>query len=297
MRLLRFNAFGSASRVVLVASRFWKRFRKNTGAVVGLFFLLFLAFAAIFAGEISTHDPMEPSVGPRLQPPSKVFLMGTDNLGRDIFSGVVHGARVSLVIGFAAAITSVLLGGIIGSISGYFGGAIDDLLMRFCELFQSMPRFLFALVIVVFFGNTIWNVVVVIGILSWPRSGRMVRSEFLRLREGEYVMAARAVGMSNARIIFRQIMPNTLHILLVTGSLEVGAAILTEAGLSFLGAGDPNLMSWGRMLYNSQRFLRSAWWFSVFPGLGIFLTVLSLNLLGDGLNDAMNPRLRRVRRG
>jgi len=287
----------SASRVRLVAWSFWKRFRKNRGAVVGLFFLLFLALVAILADVISTHDPMEPGVGRMLQPPSRHFLMGTDNLARDIFSGVVHGARVSLVVGFAAAFTSVLLGGIIGSISGYFGGLIDDLLMRFCELFQSMPRFLFALVIVVFFGNTIWNVVVVIGLLSWPRSGRMVRSEFLRLRESEFVVSARAIGMRNARIIFRQILPNALHILLVTGSLEVGAAILTEAGLSFLGAGDPNLMSWGRMLYNAQRFLRSAWWFSVFPGLAIFLTVLSLNLLGDGLNDAMNPKLKRVRRG
>lgn len=287
----------SASRARLVAWSFWKRFRKNRGAVAGLFFLLFLALVAIFADVISAHDPMEPGVGRMLQPPSRHFLMGTDNLARDIFSGVVHGARVSLVVGFAAAFTSVLLGGIIGSISGYFGGLIDDLLMRFCELFQSMPRFLFALVIVVFFGNTIWNVVVVIGLLSWPRSGRMVRSEFLRLRESEFVVSARAIGMRNARIIFRQILPNALHILLVTGSLEVGAAILTEAGLSFLGAGDPNLMSWGRMLYNAQRFLRSAWWFSVFPGLAIFLTVLSLNLLGDGLNDAMNPKLKRVRRG
>jgi len=286
----------SASRARLVAWSFWKRFRKNKGATVGFFFLLFLALVAILADVISTHDPMEPGVGWMLQPPSRQFLMGTDNLGRDIFSGVVHGARVSLVIGFAAAFTSILLGGIIGSISGYFGGWIDDLLMRFCELFQSMPRFLFALVIVVFFGNTIWNVVVVIGLLSWPRSARMVRSEFLRLRESEFVMSARAIGMRNARIIFRQILPNVLHILLVTGSLEVGAAILTEAGLSFLGAGDPNVMSWGRMLYNAQRFLRSAWWFSVFPGLGIFLTVLSLNLFGDGLNDAMNPKLKRMRR-
>jgi len=286
----------SASRVRLVAWSFWKRFRKNKGATVGLLFLLSLALVAILADVISTHDPMEPGVGRMLQPPSRQFLMGTDNLARDIFSGVVHGARVSLVIGFAAAFTSIALGGIIGSISGYYGGRTDDLLMRFCELFQSMPRFLFALVIVVFFGNTIWNVVVVIGLLSWPRTARMLRAEFLRLRESEFVMSARAIGMRNARIIFRQILPNALHILLVTGSLEVGAAILTEAGLSFLGAGDPNVMSWGRMLYNAQRFLRSAWWFSVFPGLGIFLTVLSLNLFGDGLNDVMNPKLKRIRR-
>lgn len=275
---------------------FWRRYRKNRGAVFGFGFLVFLALVAIFADAISAYGPMEPGVGRMLQPPSRKFLMGTDNLARDVLSGVVHGARVSLVIGFAAAFTSVLLGGTIGSISGYFGGRIDDILMRLCELFQSMPRFLFALVIVVFFGNTIWNVVVVIGILSWPQSGRMVRAEFLRLRESDFVMAAKAIGMRSRRIIFRQILPNALHILLVTGSLDVGAAILTEAGLSFLGAGDPNMMSWGRMLYNAQRFLRTAWWFSVFPGLAIFMTVLSMNLVGDGLNDALNPKLKRVQR-
>jgi len=275
---------------------FWRRYKKNKGGVVGLLFLLFLAVTAVLADVITVYGPMEPGAGRMLQPPSMQFLMGTDNLARDIFSGVVHGARVSLVIGFAAALTSLLLGGLIGSISGYFGGRIDDILMRVCELFQSMPRFLYALVIVVFFGNTIWNVVVVIGILSWPRSGRMVRAEFLRLRESDFVIAARAIGMGSAGIIFRQILPNALHILLVAGSLDVGAAILTEAGLSFLGAGDPNLMSWGRMLYNAQRFFRRAWWFSLFPGLAIFLTVLSLNLVGDGLNDALNPKLKRVQR-
>ncbi|HUT87185.1 MAG TPA: ABC transporter permease [Candidatus Heimdallarchaeota archaeon] len=275
---------------------FWRRYRKNKGAVLGLFFLFFLALVALLADFISTYDPMEPAVGLRLQPPSRHFLMGTDNLARDIFSGVVHGSRVSLLIGFSAAFTAILLGGVIGSISGYFGGRVDDMLMRLCEVFQSMPRFLFALVIVVFFGSTIWNVVVVIGLLSWPRSGRMVRAEFLRLRESEFVTAARAIGIRSGRIILRHILPNALHILLVTGSLEVGAAIITEAGLSFLGVGDPNLMSWGRMLFNAQRVFRQAWWFSVFPGLAIFLTVLSLNLVGDGLNDAMNPRLKRVQR-
>ena len=283
-------------RVLANLAVFVRRFKKNRGALVGFVFLIFLAVVAIFAGAITKHGPMEPGVGRMLQAPNLQFPMGTDNLARDIFSGVVHGARVSLLIGFAAAFTSALIGGIIGSIAGYFGGPIDEMLMRLCELFQAMPRFLFALVIVVFFGNTIWNVVVVIGLLSWPRTGRMIRSEFLRLRQSDFVTAARAIGMTSRRIIFRQILPNTLHILLVTGSLEVGAAILTEAGLSFLGAGDPNLMSWGRMLYNAQRFLRSAWWFSVFPGLAIFLTVLSMNLLGDGLNDALNPRLKRVQR-
>jgi len=275
---------------------FWKGYRRNKGAVLGLFFLIILVIAAISADSITKFGPMDTGIGPPLQPPGSHYFMGTDDLARDIFSGVVNGARVSLMVGFIAALTATLIGVIIGSISGYFGGITDYLLMKFCELFQSMPRFLFALVIVVFFGNTIWNVVVVIGILSWPRTGRLVRSEFLQLRESEFVMAAKGIGMSSARIIFRQILPNAMHVVIVTASLEVGAAIITEAALSFLGAGDPNLMSWGRMLYNAQRFLRTAWWLAIFPGSAIFLTVLSLNLIGDGLNDALNPKLKRIKR-
>ncbi|GAG13219.1 unnamed protein product, partial [marine sediment metagenome] len=243
-------------RISVWLGQFWRRYRKNKGAVLGLFFLFFLALVALLADFISTYEPMEPGVGLRLEPPSQHFLMGTDNLARDIFSGVVHGSRVSLLIGFSASFTAILLGGLVGAISGYFGGRIDDMLMRFCEVFQSMPRFLFALVIVVFFGSTIWNVVVVIGLLSWPRTARMLRAEFLRLRESEFVTASRAIGMRSGRIILRHILPNTAHILLVTGSLEVGAAIITEAGLSFLGVGDPNLMSWGRMLFNAQPVFR-----------------------------------------
>jgi len=275
---------------------FWKGYRRNKGAVFGLFFLIILVITAISADVITEFGPMDTGIGRPLQSPGSRYFMGTDDLARDIFSGVVHGARVSLMVGFIAALTATLIGVIIGSISGYFGGITDDLLMKFCELFQSMPRFLFALVIVVFFGNTIWNVVVVIGILSWPRTGRLVRSEFLHLRESEFVMAAKGIGMSSARIIFKQILPNALHVVFVTASLEVGAAIITEAGLSFLGAGDPNVMSWGRMLYNAQRFLRTAWWLAIFPGSAIFLTVLSLNLIGDGLNDALNPKLKRIKR-
>jgi len=283
-------------RAARSARAFWRRFRKNRGAVFGMAVFVVLVLAAVFADSISRYDPMEPGVGPTLGPPSGAHVMGTDNLGRDIFSGVIHGARVSLLIGMAAAATSAVIGAIVGAVSGYSGGWVDDILMRGCELFQAMPRFLFALVIVVFFQNSVWNIVIVIGILSWPRTARMVRAEFLRLREMDYVLAAKAIGMTTRRIIFKQMLPNVMHIILVTGSLEIGSAILTEAGLSFLGAGDPNVMSWGRILFNAQRFLRRAWWFSVFPGSAIFLTVLSFNLLGDGLNDAFNPRLKRIRR-
>lgn len=274
----------------------WRGYRRNKGAIFGLFFLIILVILAILADLITTHGPMDTGVGLPLQPPNSRFFMGTDDLARDVFSGVLHGARVSLMVGFIAALTATSIGVIIGSISGYFGGLTDYMLMKLCELFQSVPRFLFALVIVVFFGNTIWNVVVVIGILSWPRTGRLVRSEFLHLRESEFVMAAKGIGMSRGRIIFKQILPNVMHVVIVTASLEVGAAIITEAGLSFLGAGDPNLMSWGRMLYNAQKFLRTAWWMAIFPGCSIFFTVLSMNLIGDGLNDALNPRLKRIQR-
>jgi len=270
----------------------WKRFSRNRPAVVALLFLIVLSIIAIVADWISPHGPMDIGVGRPFYPPSGSFFMGTDDLGRDIFSGVAHGARISLMVGFAAALTATLIGVVIGSVSGYFGGRIDYLLMKLCELFQCVPRFLLALIIVVLFGNTIWNVVIVIGVLSWPRTARVVRSQFLQLRQEEFVTAARAIGVTNARIIFRYILPNVMHAVFVTASMEVAAAIITEAGLSFLGAGDPNLMSWGRMLYNAQRFLRTAWWVAVFPGSAIFTMVLSLNLIGDGLNDALNPKLR-----
>ncbi|MBI4279628.1 MAG: ABC transporter permease [Armatimonadetes bacterium] len=262
----------------------------------GLFFLAALLIFAVAGGSLTRYQAMDTGVGPALSPPGDHFYMGTDDLGRDVFSGVAYGARVSLLVGFIAAMTGTLIGVSIGSISGYFGGSTDYVLVKVSELFQSVPRLLFALVIVVFFGNTVWNVVVVIGILSWPRMGRLVRSEFLRLRESEFVVAAKALGLGSRGIIFKHIFPNVLHVVIVTASLDVGAAIITEAALSYLGAGDPNLMTWGRMIFNAQRFLRTAWWMSVFPGAAIFFTVLSLNLIGDGLNDALNPRLKGVRR-
>ena len=280
----------TASRGIRALAR---RYNRNKGAVFGFAFLLVLSALAIFADTIAPHDPMDAGIGPRLEHPGRSFLMGTDNLGRDIFSGVLHGSRISLLIGLSAALTAVTIGTVVGAVSGYLGGWVDDLLMRGCEVFQTMPRFLFALVIVVFFGSSIWNVVVVIGLLGWPQTARMVRSEFLHLRESELVLSARALGVGHLRIIFVHLLRNVFHIIVVTGTLEIGTAIITEAGLSYLGAGDPNMVSWGRMLYDSQRFLRDAWWFSVFPGMAVFLTVLSWNLLGDGLNDALNPRMMR----
>jgi len=271
---------------------FWRALRKNKAGLVALVFILFLGIVAAMADSLAKHDPLEPGLGRPFSPPSRAFPMGTDDLARDIFSGVVRGASVSLMVGLSAAATASLIGILIGSVAGFFGRRVDYVLMKLCELFQSLPMFLFALVIVSFFGNNIWNIVIVIGAITWPRMARLVRAEILHLKEMEFVTSARAVGISGAGIVFRHLLPNVLHVIVVTLSLDVGTAIVVEASLSFLGAGDPNVMSWGRMLHNAQRFIRRAWWMAVFPGLAISLTVLFLNVLGDALNDALNPRLR-----
>lgn len=227
-----------------------------------------------------------------LAPPGRAHLFGTDDLGRDIWTGVLHGARVSLLVGVLAAATSALIGVLVGSVAGFYGGRLGDVLMRATEFFLVIPTFLLALVLVAVSRPSIWNIIFTLGILGWPSTARLARAEFLSLREREFVMAARAMGVYPVRILFRHILPNAAPPLIVNSSLGVATAILVEAGLSFLGLGDPNLFSWGLMLRNSREFLRMAWWMPTFPGLAIFVTVLSLNLVGDGLNDALNPRLR-----
>jgi peptide/nickel transport system permease protein len=223
--------------------------------------------------------------------PGPSHWMGTDDLGRDVLSGVVHGARTSLRVGFLATCIALTIGGAIGSLSGYYGGRIDGLLTGVTEWVLVIPRFFLALLLVAIWGASTWNIIVAIGVLSWPLTARLIRAEFLALKEREFVMAARAVGSGDGAIITRQILPNALAPVVVNGSLEVGNAILLEAAMSFLGLGDPRTVSWGSMLFNAQAFFRDAWWMSVFPGLAIFLVVLSLNLIGDGLNDSLNVRL------
>jgi peptide/nickel transport system permease protein len=270
----------------------WSRFRQNRLSLVGLFIVAVVIVAGLAAPLLAPFGPFE-LVGPRLAPPQARHLFGTDHLGRDVFSGVLYGTRTSLEVGFLSVILSATLGITIGAVSGYYGRRIDDVLMRLTEIFQVMPRFFLALIIVAMFGADLWGTIFVIGILSWAEIARLVRADFLTLRERPFVMAARAYGAADGQIIFREILPNALTAVIVAASLQVPSAILLEASLSFIGAGDPSVMSWGRMLNNAQQYMRQAWWTATFPGLAISITAMGLALLADGINDFLNPRLRR----
>jgi peptide/nickel transport system permease protein len=271
---------------------FWYGYRKNRAANFGLVMIGLIFMFAILAPIVAPYDPSSTKSGEPFVPPSFANLFGTDDLGRDIFSGVIFGARVSLAIGIFAATISTLVGVLIGGIAGYYGGKVDDVLMRFTESFMVLPTFVMGIVFMALWGPTFQSVVLVIGLLSWPSMARLTRAEFLSLREREFVDAVRTLGARDGTIIFGEILPNAIPPVIVNATLQVATAILFEAGLSFIGLGDPNVMSWGLMLRRSQPLLRTAWWTALFPGLGIFLTALSLNLVGDGLNESLNPRLR-----
>jgi peptide/nickel transport system permease protein len=267
-------------------------FGRNRAAVVGALLVLMMTGLALAAPVLSPASQAGIG-GAVMAAPSKAHPMGTDDLGRDVFHRFLYGARVSLSIGFLATFISAAIGVVIGLGAGYYGGVLDDGLMRATEAVQVAPRFILALIVAVLFGSSIGTLVLIIGLLSWPAIARLTRAEVLSVREQEFVLAARAIGASNWRIMTRAILPNAVTSAIVAGSLLVSQAILLESGLSFLGLGDPSAPSWGLMLNQAQPFLQTAWWLGVFPGLGIFLTSLGFNLMGDGLNDALNPRLRR----
>ncbi|HEX7865819.1 MAG TPA: ABC transporter permease [Variovorax sp.] len=273
-------------------SDFWRRFRRNKGAVAGMVVLLIVAAVALLGPWLATNDPWamveQPFVRPWTEPG---FLLGTDTLGRDILAGLVYGARISLLIGVVSTIVALLIGVTFGAVAGYFGGWIDAALMRFTELFQAVPSFALAIVLVAIFEPSIKSIVVAIAIVSWPPVARLVRSEFLTLRQRDFVQAALLAGQSTPRIILTQILPNAMSPIIVMASLMVATAILLESSLSFLGLGDPNQMSWGYMVGAARTVLRQAWWMALFPGLAIVLTVLALNLVGEGLSDGLNTRL------
>ncbi|MDB5501163.1 MAG: transporter permease [Tardiphaga sp.] len=271
---------------------FWKSMLRHPGGVIGLVILFITIFIAIFGPTIFPTSPWRMVQRPFLPPfTNPAVLLGTDALGRDVFAGIIYGARVSLLVGMVSTLVALIVGVPLGATAGYFGGRVDDALMRFTEFFQTIPSFPLAIVLVAILQPSIYSIVASIGIVSWPPVARLVRAEVLSLRTREYVQAAIVTGQSNSWIIWREILPNALSPVIVLASLMVATAILLESSLSFLGLGDPNMISWGYMVGAGRTVIRQAWWITVFPGVAILLAVLAMNLVGEGLNDALNPRL------
>jgi len=272
----------------------WRALYRNPSALIGMALLLSMGLLALLAPWLYPGDPLDMVASPLLWPgQDAAFPLGSDSLGRNVAAGLAHGAQVSLLVGGVAALVSLLIGSVIGAAAGYFGGWVDAALMRLTVLFQTVPSFLLVVVIVAIGQPTLPVIVLAIGLASWPVIARLVRAEFRSLRDAEFVLAARSQGFGNLRIIVQEILPNALPPVIVTASVLVASAILIESALSFLGMGDPNVVSWGSMIGDGRELLRTAWYLTALPGSAIVLTVLALNLLGDGLNDALNPRLRK----
>ena len=270
----------------------WRMFRQNHAAMLGLGIILVIVLVSLFGPYIYTVAPRDMVWMPLTPPGQSDYLLGTDYLGRDVLAGLINGGRVTITVGLAAALLTVLIGVTVGALAGYFGGAIDNILMRVTEFFQVLPNLLFAMVVVMLFGASLTNIAVAIGIVSWTSTARLTRGEFMRLRDAEFVKAERAIGAGNARLIWAVILPNAAPPLIVVAALSIGTAILFEAGLSFLGLTDANTVSWGRMIGDNRPYILDGAWGVTFPGICIFLTVLAISLIGDGLNDAFNPKLR-----
>ena len=269
----------------------WHMFVANKAAVSGLIIWFLIILIAVVGPAVYPVDPFDMVSGP-MNPPDSEFPLGTDYLGRDVLAGIINGARVTLSIGFSAALCTVIIGVIIGVLAGYYGRWVENILMRVTEFFQVLPALLLAMVLVTLFSPSLLTIILAIGVVSWTGVARLTRAEFLKIKEREYILAERAIGARNMRIMWRVILPNALPPLIVASALAVGVAILFEAALSFLGLGDPNTYSWGYMIGASRDYIFDTWWAVTFPGLAIFFTVLSISLIGDGLNDALNPKLR-----
>lgn len=271
----------------------WRMFRRNVPALVGTVILAAIVLTTLYGTFLYDGDPYEIVWAPHERPGVEAdFPLGTDYLGRDILAGLLTGGAPTLAVGAAAAAITMVIGIAIGALAGYFGGWVDNLLMRLTEFFQVLPTLLFAMVLVTLFAPTLTTIAFAIGAVSWPQTARLTRAEFLKIKQLEYVTAARAIGAKDGRIMWRVILPNAAPPLIVSATLTIGVAILFEAGLSFLGLGDPNTMSWGLMIGANRNYILDAWWPVIFPGLAIFLSVLAVSLIGDGLNDAFNPKLR-----
>lgn len=270
-----------------------KRYFRSPPAVIGLVLLLLILAMAASAGWLFPRDPLA-LAGRPLQWPfaNPRFPLGTDNSGRDIAAQIFYGARISLLIGVVATVIAVAIGIVIGALAGFYGGKVDTALMRITEAFQTLPNFLLLLVLVVVFGSTLPTVMVAIGIVSWPAPARLTRAEFLSLRNREFVQAGRTIGLSDLKLIFGEILPNALPPVIVYASVVMAVAILLESSLAFLKLSDPNVASWGNLIGLGRDVLRVQWYVSAIPGIAILLTVLGVSLAGQGLNDALNPRLK-----
>lgn len=276
-----------------MAKSFWKRFSKNKLALLGGIVVAFLFAIAIFAPAITPYDPNAINVLNILEPPGLAHPFGTDDLGRDILSRIIWGSRISLSVGFVAVGISTFIGVLLGAITGYYGGWVDRVIMRFVDIMLSIPTFFLLLAVIAFLEPGISNIMIVIGLTSWMGVTRLVRAEFLSVKEREFTLSARAIGAGDMRIIFRHILPNSMAPVLVSAVLGVAGAILTESALSFLGIGvQPPTSSWGNILTIGKDNIEIAWWLSVFPGVAILVTVLAYNLLGEGIRDAIDPRMK-----
>ncbi|MDD9150396.1 MULTISPECIES: ABC transporter permease [unclassified Sporolactobacillus] len=286
-------ALKERSPFIAALADFWKAFRKNKPAIIGTAIVVFFILLALFANFIAPQGVNNQNINIRLEPPSAQHWLGTDDFGRDIFSRIVFGARLSLRVGFFAVVGSIVCGTFLGVIAGYFGKAIDAVISRFFDILLAFPSILLSIAIVSILGPSLNNALVAIAIVNVPVFGRLVRSRVLTVKEEEYIMAARSIGMGNTRIIFNHILPNSFTPIIVQGTLNIATAILDAAGLGFLGMGaQPPQPEWGTMLSDSRQYITDAPWTVLFPGLAIILVVIGFNLMGDGLRDALDPRMK-----
>lgn len=271
-----------------------RQLRRNRGALVGLAIMILMVFMAVAAPWIAPYDPLEQVIQDALKPPSAEHWFGADDVGRDILSRIMYGAQISLRVGLISVTIAGTIGTLLGIMAGFYGGWLDTIIMRFIDILLAFPGLLLALTVIAILGPGLFNVMIAVGIGGIPSYTRVARGTTLSVRERDYVMSARVAGCNDGRIMFRYILPNVLPPLIVLATIGVAGAILTASGLSFLGLGaQPPTPEWGAMLTNGRTYLRQAWWFAAFPGLAIMITVLAINMFGDGLRDALDPRLRR----
>lgn len=270
----------------------WRTLRRNKLALLGALLMIALLVACFGAPYLTSYDPNKMSPRERLAPPSADHWLGTDSFGRDLLTRILYGGRVSLAVGFVSVLILTTIGLVVGAVAGYYGGFLDALLMRFVDVMLSIPNFFLLLAVVALFGPSLRNTMLVIGLTSWMATARLVRGQFLAERNKDYILSARSTGVTDGRIIFRHLMPNSMAVIIVYATLWIAFAVILEASLSYLGLGaQPPTASWGNMLREGRRYMREAWWVMTFPGLFIFVTAMSFNMVGDSLRDAFDPRL------